>query len=647
MCNLKPYREMKRKNYLNLLAIMMVAMLSIVLVSCSKDDKDDELEQTENVSNQDPEGTIVLNMEGGASGNYYKMGELGEIHIDAANNFRGYDRSNYKIEFVTIGKVDGLSKVYQIPLSGWAESAAVTPGTGYMMRYYPNLYNIDNPQYVRIYVVDYLTTTYTDEMGNMYGSSSGATIKYQAPLQQKINLDNSSLAFTNTGNVSKSIKLKTPTHLSVKEKPEWCWVTTYVDSVCITVSENIGEARKGDVILYNVYGEATISISQNAIAAISFESSSITFSSEASTQTVKLKTSTNVELEEKPNWCTVDLSSDAISVSVVENLSASQRTGKIILKNAVGSANIDVVQKASSTPLFEKGMGTEEDPYQIKTAKQLENIGKSSSSHFVITSDIDLKAYLYEYGNGWEPIDDFRGTLDGKGHILKGLWIKRPSTDYIGLFSSITQATIRDINVEIDESGITGQQYVGAICGRANSSQIFGCNVKGIIAGYYYVGGLFGIISSSNISKCHLNGIIVGNSLVGGIGGQSDYNSTITRCYSEGNILGANNNDVYGICSEGSISDCYSLAVLSGHYCYAISNRSATRCYFAGEVSGSIFNCNGTYTYFDSTVSGKTGSNGYSTDDMMKQSRYESWDFKNTWKITEGKTYPTLRCFDK
>ena len=108
---------MKRKNYLNLLTVIMVAMLSVVLVSCSKDDKDDELEQTENVSNQDPEGTIVLNMEGGASSNYYKMGDFVEIHIDAANNFRGKDHNNYKIEFVAIGKVGGLSKVNQIPLT--------------------------------------------------------------------------------------------------------------------------------------------------------------------------------------------------------------------------------------------------------------------------------------------------------------------------------------------------------------------------------------------------------------------------------------------------------------------------------------------------------------------------------------------------
>lgn len=47
MCNLKPFREMKRKNYLNLLTIMMVAMLSIVFVSCSKDDDENNVSSSE------------------------------------------------------------------------------------------------------------------------------------------------------------------------------------------------------------------------------------------------------------------------------------------------------------------------------------------------------------------------------------------------------------------------------------------------------------------------------------------------------------------------------------------------------------------------------------------------------------------------
>lgn len=648
---------MSKKILFQLMTCMIMVCLSVCFSSCSKDDED-ELEQTTNVSSQDPDGTIVLNMEGGASGNYYKIGELGEIHVDGAKNFRGYDSNGYKIEFVTIGKVDGLSKVNQIPTSGWAESAAVVPGTGYMMRYitynsYWGQYGYtveENVQYARIYVVDYLTSTYTDEMGNTYGSTTGATIKYQAPLQQKINLDNSSLTFTNSGNVSKTIKLKTPTHLSVKDKPEWCNVTTYVDSVRISVSENIGEARKGDVILSNVYGEAKISISQSAIAAISLEKSSITFGSEASTQTVKLKTSTNVELEEKPDWCDVFTTSDSIVVSVYENLSASQRTGKIVLKNALGSASIDVVQKASSTPLFEKGMGTEEDPYQIKTAQQLENIGKSPSSHFVITSDINLKSYLYEYGNGWEPIADFRGILDGKGHTIKGLWMKRPSTDNIGLFATMNGATISNLNIEIDEIGITGKQNVGTICGHAINCMITRCNVKGSITAQKYAGGIVGFMSYSNsLNICHFDGnVTAGES--GGIAGYSE-NAQITLCYTEGMIRG-NGSVIYGI-SGGSptITDCYSLSSLSSSYshCYGIGRGDVTRCYYAGEVAnnGYGFYCSGSYTYFDSTVSGRTGNNGYSTTYMMKQSTYESWDFKNTWKITEGKTYPTLRCFDK
>ena len=752
---------MKRKNYLQLLTIMMVAMLCVGFASCSKDDSNDEFEPTENVSSQDPEGTIVLNMEGGASGNFYKIGELGEIHVDAANNFRGYDRNSYKIEFVTIGKVEGLSKVNKIPTSGWAESAAVVPGTGYMMRYYPSSYNKTNPQYARIYVVDYLTSTYTDETGNTYGSTTGATIKYQAPLQQKINLDNSSLTFTNTGNVSKSIKLKTPTHLSVKDKPEWCYVTTYVDSVRITVSENLGEARKGDVILSNVYGEATISVSQGAVAAISlektslsftnkastqsvklktptyyeieekpswctiqtkvdsitisveenkdkartgnivvknaigkatiqvnqesypaisFDKTSLTFNSAASSQTVKLKTSTNVELEEKPNWCTVQVSLDAIIVSVVENLSASQRTGNIVLKNAVSTATLSVTQKASSSPLFEKGMGTKQDPYQIKTAQQLENIGKATNSHFILSADIDLKTYLYEYGNGWEPINNFTGSLDGKGYKIKGLWIKRPSTDNIGLFSSANGATISDINIDIDENAITGRSYVGSICGKATSCSFSKCSINGnVIGNGDNVGGLLGFASSCSVSNSTFKGYIHGSSYTGGVAGQlsgsisqcfvdatiigsaktggiaGGGSPTITYCYSGGHIGTEQLNysgDIYAICRDGNVSESYSQASLTGHSCYAFiaTNivRNVTKCYYAGKVEAHYFYSNvGTYTYYDSTIAGFNDSNGYSTAYMMKQSTYESWDFKNTWKITEGKTYPTLRCFDK
>lgn len=758
---------MKRKNYLNLLTVIMVAMLSVIFVSCSKDDKDDELEQTENVSNQDPEGTIVLNMEGGASSNYYKMGDFVEIHIDAANNFRGKDHNNYKIEFVAIGKVGGLSKVNQIPLSGWAESAAVTPGTGYMMRYYStNIFNesFGNPQYVRIYVVDYLTTTYTDETGNVYGSSSGATIKYQAPLQQKINFDNSSLAFNNTGNVSQSVKLKVPTHLSVKEKPEWCKVTTYVDSVCVTVSENLGEVRKGNIVLSNVYGEATLSVSQSAIAAISFEKNSLSFtniassqslklktptyyeveekpewcnvritvdslvvsvsentgkertgniivknvmgrvminvsqdsyppinlektslnfSSESSSQSVKLKMPTSSEVQEKPEWCFVKITMDSIVVSVAENVTASERTGKIVLKNGVSSATLNITQKASLNPLFEKGIGTADAPYQIKTAQQLDNIRKGITCHFVLIADIDLKSYLYEYGNGWVPISNFIGTLDGKGHSISGLWMNLPSTNYIGLFAKVSDATISNIVIELGENGIRGNTYVGTLCGSASSSVFKQCSVKGNIVGNgKYVGGLCGNGNNCSISQCFVNASIscsgsgvgglvgycsggsisqcsVKSSLTGetSIGGIAGYGNpcNISECFSEGNAQGSGRYSIVCGIGYGCVTtNSFSLMNITGEQLFGISDNH-TKCYFSGKcITDGWFSCRGSYSYFDKDVvstnsfnGNDTRNNARSTQEMKKQSTYENWDFTNTWKISEGKTYPTLRCFDK
>ena len=570
--------------------LLLSVTAGLFFSSCKKDDDvvpKDDFAPTENLSVQDPEGTIVLNMLSGADGNYYMIGELGEIHVDAANNFRGNDKSSYKIEFVTIGRVDGLGKVNNIPQSGWAESAAVVPGTGYVMRFMPNYYYHDgnygtDVQYARIYVVDYLTTSSIDEFGYATGSNSGAVVKYQAPFQLPFNVDETFL----------------------------------------------------------------------------------TFGSEAASHSVKMETPTIVEIEEKPEWCSVKTNSDLIVVSVIENLTASQRTGNVVLRNAVGTATLRIIQKASSTPLFENGSGTKADPYQINSAEQFEGINKALGSHFVLTADIDLKSYLYEYGNGWNPIgkndNPFIGTLDGQGHTIKGLWIKCPSTNDIGLFSSMSGATISNLKVEIDEIGVTGNSYVGAIAGYSNNSNFYNCSINGKITGKNggCVGGLCGSLDGGRIEECSVSGTVKGNgsssvSYVGGLCGATVGTITIQKCKTEGVISNPSwyASGIVGYSDETCIiRNCYSIAALSGYYCNGISCGGTHNiwCYFAGKVSANYsFGCGGTYTYFDSTVSGKSGTNGLPTEEMMKQATYESWDFKTVWKITEGKTYPTLRCFDK
>lgn len=554
---------MKKKNLWHIAAIAMITMVCIgTMSSCSKDDdevKNDGYEQTENVSIKDPEGTIVVNMESGADGNYYKIGNLCEIHIDAANNFQGNNNNGYTIEFVTIGKVDGLSKIDYIPTSGWAKSVAVVAGTGYVMRY-----SHSGKHYARIYVVDYLGQTYTDEQGNNYGTITGATIKYQEPFQLPIKLDVTSLSF-DSGAESKKIELGNPTDIVVEEKPE---------------------------------------------------------------------------------WCTVSVTESSITISVTENLTAEQRQGDIVLKNTSNSVKISVTQKGASSPLFQAGSGTTDDPYQIRTADQLKSITKALNAHFILTADITLNEEVN--GSGWDPIGKheapFTGSIDGKGHTIKNLWMKRPTTDGVGLFGYVKNATITGVRLEIGNNGLNGGNYVGGICGHVGDATISKCSVKGAISGKEYVGGVCGYVCgyitySTGVSQCFSEGTLTGNSSVGGIIGGFPLNSYF-------NI-------------SMSISDCYSTISLSASSCYGISRisqgGSVTKCYYAGKASltssGGYFYCPGTYTYYDQTIIGTaklaSETNARTTSQMKTQSNYEGWDFTNTWKITEGKTYPTLRCFDK
>lgn len=544
------------KKILFLLMACVVVCLSVCFSSCSKDDSDDELEQTTNVSSQDPEGTTVLNMASGASDNWYNIGNLGKIHIDAANNFVGYNSDYYTISFVSVGLVSGLSKITQIPTSGWAESAAVVPGTGYLMRY--SYYG--SVQYARIYVVEYLGTTYTDEQGNTYGQTTGATIKYQAPFQLPIKIANTTLTFT----------------------------------------------------------------------------------SDAGSQTLQFENPTSATIEGKPEWCEVTTTEAGITVSVSENLTATQRTGEIILKNTANSVTINVTQKGASSPKFQAGSGTEQDPYQITNAQQLKYISKALNAHFILTADISLNEEAA--GSGWDPIGKkeapFTGTLDGQGHTIKNMWMKRPTTNGVGLFGYIKNASISNLQLEIIETGIRGGESVGGICGIA--------------------------MENSLISQCAVKGNLSGDSRIGSICGEShvDYSGIveITECLSEGTITGTSNYDckvagIVGYTSNNSrllsITNCYSTTSLIGAQCNGISyGGNHTKCYFAGKVSTSYtFFCGGSYTYYDKSIIGSTNlgstENARTTSQMMTQSNYEGWDFTSIWKITEGKTYPTLRCFDK
>jgi hypothetical protein len=224
-------------------------------------------------------------------------------------------------------------------------------------------------------------------------------------------------------------------------------------------------------------------------------------------------------------------------------------------------------------PAGMQGSGEMEDPWQIRTAEHLHalalfvNASKENSNatlgvHYRLMNDIDLRAFLSRPGaspQGWLPIGKgldifgneryaFQGHFDGYGHVVSGLWIRRVPSDntdvnqyFNGLFGVIENATIDSVGVEVPTNdSIIGANFTGILVGQAYwNSTITKCYVKGKVVGQQHTGGMIGFLSGSHIQNCYAVVRVYGTSLyTGGLVGHMYFGSTIEYAYSTGYVEG-------------------------------------------------------------------------------------------------------------
>lgn len=257
--------------------------------------------------------------------------------------------------------------------------------------------------------------------------------------------------------------------------------------------------------------------------------------------------------------------------------------GKYSHMNAVSS--LKGVRPAMTLNIFDGGSGTETDPYQIKTLGQLEafrgsvNAGNSYEGKYItLTSNIDLsERYGYEKEN-WTPIGvfkprtnntdaegarPFKGTFDGNGYAITGLFIKcyedSYSMDHQALFAYnsdggvIENLTVYgDVIAQNNCAGIVSNNYgtvkncinnvnVGGfryIAGIAvqNQGTISGCINNGYInSDEGYAAGICAFTTGGKIEKCYNTGLISSMSMVGGIVGYHS-STTVKNCYNTGDV---------------------------------------------------------------------------------------------------------------
>ncbi|MDH6341580.1 hypothetical protein M2480_000963 [Parabacteroides sp. PFB2-12] len=326
------------------------------------------------------------------------------------------------------------------------------------------------------------------------------------------------------------------------------------------------------------------------------------------------------------SWCKVQPASGSgnaeIKIQLEENLLENERTAiltispneniasqTITIKQATkGSATFSDETIAAST--FERGSGTEDDPFLIVNASQLKKLVDDVShgegyfnKHFKLKTDIHVTI------SEWTPIGflirgekyisffPFKGTFDGNEHTISGNLISSKYST-LAFFGCIEGAIIRNLNISAEirnEDNNNSVLYTSAIVACIspfNSALIDNCTASGSISSIggesintNYLGGIVGstddlaIIKNCNVSGSVRGGAAYSTSVTGGIIGTIGV-STIENCIVTGDVIGgeatcyvqSENSALVGTYStggiagwgRGTISDCIVSASIIG-----------------------------------------------------------------------------------
>lgn len=333
-------------------------------------------------------------------------------------------------------------------------------------------------------------------------------------------------------------------------------------------------------------------------------------------------------------------------------------------------------------PLMPGGSGTETDPYLIATLSNLLWLSMNPDAmdkHFKQIADIDASETItWQNGSGWLPIGSFSGLYDGNNHIIENIYVHRPSQHFAGLFGYVNNGQI--MNLGVVNINVTGNQAVGGLAGyitaqTSQTSVISNCYSTGSVKGATFIGGLVGFaFANVSIDQCyshadvtHLAGIYweIGWFLqqAGGLVGRLMNNSSISNSFATGNITGENwIGGLVGVIGPlGNVENSYSASAVNGLInvgglaSMLTDEASLANSYSVGFVMGDAYtggligNLDGevivTDSYWNTVTSLQEGSAAgepKNIEEMTSLSTFSSWDFEETWSITDGETYPYL-----
>jgi hypothetical protein len=300
-----------------------------------------------------------------------------------------------------------------------------------------------------------------------------------------------------------------------------------INSVSVSMGDNPGELNvdiqlsdAGDVYFVIVASDAVAPTSEQIMAGVDYGEVTIVYSNSL----------TGVSMLSEVV--------DALTPGLEYTMYAVAKDGDLVtgIVTATSVATADTPLWGGTDPV-ELGYYEIHDLVDLETYRDFVNSDTiSRSSTAKLMADIDMTV---EYGDGlnsWVPIGTssakWKGTFDGQGHSITGLYINEPDLEGTGFFGTIEgSATI--MNIALYDVNVTGGTATGALAGYAKA-QISNIIVdSGTVTGIERVGGIVGRFAQSGLlSTAWTNVDVVGSSkYIGGIVGHMDYTSDSTDIY--------------------------------------------------------------------------------------------------------------------
>ena len=286
----------------------------------------------------------------------------------------------------------------------------------------------------------------------------------------------------------------------------------------------------------------------------------------------------------------------------------------VMAEDGVSGGNADIT-----------GSGTQEDPYLIYTAEGLKTFrdkanGGEKFAFATLMNDIVLNDGSFDADGNytaadgsaaepekWTPIgtydNQYRGTFDGNGKTIKGLYVNTGGDEPVGLFGYTGGPKIKNLTVD---GCVIGKDWAGGILGFSHGGVIENCTNNASVTAanldsdrHACVGGIAGVtyaklIGCGNTGKITVKNVAQFANVGGIVGCENNMGMPIIQdCYNTGEVSGEAGTlylgGIAGAISQGVISNCYSTGKLD--------STGSTTVYLGGIVglNGALYDLTNNY----------------------------------------------------